>query len=397
MLRCLNINLKTIGGVKMINNRYKSSLSVDGLDEILHNRFREGYFDENNTLNGVNSKELILAAKRLVQVDTGELEKVELVDPKAALLLTHTNNTDNNRIIGDCNRIMRRNEKQQLRRVSVDRGDYEDVNIIKSHIITKYGTLRRNLAIFLNKAMKMHLRVKNGFIKLVETKKEVDTSFISGDGGQISFIKDNTVVKMFTSLVSKVSSLENEIKELKESSVKSVKDVSSKVRSKVNKGPNSKGKSGKAKAKLDKAERILNNLKKRYKHRFTNKQYREPLAKLTKQGDDRTVRSDLETLEGAGLIRKVRSGAHGEETYKFTNNDLYPLYNNDLGKNRFFDDVKEKFFMDDAFTLVDLNDFIFEKYELFDDESQNKRLKWLTSEGLVTRHPVNPDILLIQK
>ena len=31
----------------------------------------------------------------------------------------------------------------------------------------------------------------------------------------------------------------------------------------------------------------------------------------------------------------------------------------------------------------DLNEFIFEKYELFDEESQNKRLKWLTSDGLV--------------
>ena len=191
--------------------------------------------------------------------------------------------------------------------------------------------------------------------------------------------------------------MENEIKEFKGCTVQSVKDVSSKVRSKVNKGSNSKGKSGKAKAKADKAERILNNLKKRYEHRFTIKDYREPLAKLKKQGDDRTARSDLKMLEAAGLIRKVRSGAHGVETYKFTNNDLYPLYNNDSGKTRFFDDVKEKFFMDDEFRVEDLNEFIFEKYELFDDESQNKRLKWLIDDGLVKRHPVNPRILEIQK
>lgn len=139
------------------------------------------------------------------------------------------------------------------------------------------------------------------------------------------------------------------------------------------------------------------NLKRRYEHRFTNKEHKEPLAKLEKQGDKRTVRSDLETLEGAGLIRKVLSGAHGVETYEFTENDLYHLYNNDSGKTRFFDDVKEKFFMDDAFRLEDLNDFIFEKYELFDEESQNKRLKWLTSDGLVTRREVNPQILKVQK
>ena len=191
--------------------------------------------------------------------------------------------------------------------------------------------------------------------------------------------------------------MQNDIKEIKEYTVQSASNVSSKVGSKAKKVRNGNGKSGKAKAKLDKAERILNNLKKRYEHRFTNKEYREPLAKLTGQGDHRTVRSDLKTLEGAGLIRKVRSGAHGVETYEFTDNDLYHLYNNDSGKTRFFDDVKEKFFMDDAFTVDDLNEFIFEKYELFDDESQNKRLKWLIDEGLVKRHPVNPQILEIQK
>ena len=47
--------------------------------------------------------------------------------------------------------------------------------------------------------------------------------------------------------------------------------------------------------------------------------------------------------------------------------------------------------------VKDLNEFIFEKYELFDEESQNKRLKWLTSDGLVTRHEVNPQILKVQK
>ena len=85
-------------------------------------------------------------------------------------------------------------------------------------------------------------------------------------------------------------------------------------------------------------------------------------------------------LEAAGLIRKVRSGVHGLETYKFTDNKVYPKYNNDSGKTRFFDDVKEKFFMDDEFRVKDLNEFIFEKYELFDEEFKIKMfLKWLAN------------------
>ena len=53
--------------------------------------------------------------------------------------------------------------------------------------------------------------------------------------------------------------------------------------------------------------------------------------------------------------------------------------------------------MDDEFRVKDLNKFIFEKYELFDAESQNKRLRWLLDEGCVRRHDVNPRLLLIQK
>ena len=68
-----------------------------------------------------------------------------------------------------------------------------------------------------------------------------------------------------------------------------------------------------------------------------------------------------------------------------------------MAKTRLFDDFKEKFSDQDAFKLVDLNDFIFEKYELFDAESQNKRLNWLLAEGYVKRHDVNPRLLIIQK
>ena len=41
----------------------------------------------------------------------------------------------------------------------------------------------------IEQSMKLFVKVKNGFVKLVETKKEVDTSFISDEGGQISSMR----------------------------------------------------------------------------------------------------------------------------------------------------------------------------------------------------------------
>ena len=376
--------------LKMENKQLIGSLCPSGVDPIIHGVFREVTKAENNTLNGTYSKEAIQALVWAMDELEGKLEQVELVDHEAQLLLTHTINDGKPH-------ILRKNERTDLTEFVINNLPIEFLNKVKHCAIDHFPNERNKLSCLADYGMDLYVKVKKGFIKLVETGTKPVKSFISDEDGQISSIDNNIILEAIDGLNMKVENLKKHIVGIVEDTLQSASNVSSKVRSKVNKGSNSKGKSGKAKAKADKAERILNNLKRRYEHRFTNKQYREPLAKLTKQGDDRTVRSDLKMLEAAGLIRKVRSGAHGEETYKFLNNDLYHLYNNDSGKTRFFDDVKEKFFMDDEFRVVDLNEFIFEKYELFDDESQNKRLDWLIDDGLVKRHPVNPRILEIQK
>ena len=245
-------------------------------------------YQENGTTYGAYTKELLWIIEKQIDVFEGKLEVVEVMDQRASALFAHMKKESKTNFLTNETNFFRKNKRSGSTRVYINKCPIKWLNRVRHFLIDNFNSKYGSSSYLTMQAMKLDIKLKKGFIKLVETKKEVDNSFISDEGGQISSIEDSTVVKMFTSLVSKVSSLENEIKELKESTVQSVKDVSSKVRSKVNKGPNSKGKSGKAKAKLDKAERILNNLKKRYEHRFTNKQYREPLAKLEKQGDPRT-------------------------------------------------------------------------------------------------------------
>ena len=352
------------------------------LKELIHKNY--------GTTHRILGLKVLEGMEKIIKLQRGALEEVELVDQEAGSLLTHIRNPDKTL-------IFRKNQRRDLTRISIHNIPKKLYNTIINYLNEHYGTKYGSLSDLMNQAIELMIKVENGFIELVETDNKSIRSFISDDEGQISSVDGNSILGVFEFLTSRVIELQNDIKDIKESTVQSASNISSKVVGKVKKISDGKGKSGKAKAKLDKAERILNNLKRRYEHRFTNREYGEPLAKLEKQGDDRTVRSDLKTLKAAGLIKKVRSSANGEETYEFTENTEYYKYNSDLGKTRFFDDFKEKFSDQDAFKLDDLNKFIFEKYELFDDESQNKRLRWLLDEGCVRRHDVNPRLLIIQK
>jgi Fe2+ or Zn2+ uptake regulation protein len=248
-----------------------------------------------------------------------------------------------------------------------------------------------------NQAMKLYNNVEMGFVKLVKTSKKLDKSFISDNKGQISSIDSNKLYESIEYLKSSVNDLKMDIKVIKNSTIQSKLNIVSKSVGKVRNVINGTVKSAKREAKLDKSVKILENVMKWNEHDFTVKEYQQSLARIEGQGDPRTARSDLAILESAGRVKKVRSNAHGTETYQFTENDQYHKYNTDLAKTKFLEDFEEAHQNQDAFTVNDLNMFISEKHGLYDAKSQYKRLKWLIDEGLVKRHEVNPKLLLIQK
>ena len=121
------------------------------------------------------------------------------------------------------------------------------------------------------------------------------------------------------------------------------------------------------------------------------------MVKLTGQGDPRTVRSDLDMLVADNRIKKIRSNANGTVTYQFVENNQYHKYNSELACEKFLEGFKEAFKDVNAFTVDELNSFIFKRDGLYDAQSQYKRLNWLIEDGCVKRHEVNPRLLLIQK
>jgi hypothetical protein len=371
---------------------YASAVDTDKIDEFL-----DRCFIKNGTTYGAYTKELPEIVEKQLDVLEGKLEVEEIMDQRASLLFAHIQKESETHFSSDETHFFRKNRRSDSTRVYVNKFPIRTLNRLKHFVIDNYHTIRGNLSLVIEQSIELFIKREDKFIKLVKPKKKPVKSFISDEEGQFNSIDINDKNELLEWMDNRIKQLEQHIEIKIESTVQSVFNISSKVGRKVKKIRNGNRKSVKADAKLDKAERILNNLKKTNEHRFTIKEYSRSLAKLIGQGDPRTPRSDLKMLEADDLINKVRNNANGEETYEFTENTEYYKYNSDLAKTRFFADVKEKFVNDLAFTLDDLNEFIFEKYELFDASSQNKRLKWLLSEGLVRRHDVNPRILQVQK
>jgi hypothetical protein len=374
----------------MLNKEYKGNLSTGNLDPIVHGRFRGGCYEKNGTLNGAYTRELLSVVKKLIQVKNGELKVVELLDPEALLLLTHTENNDNNR-------IMRKNQRNQLNRASIEKIDETDCNMIKSFLINTYGTLYGKISPLLNEAMDLWFKIYRKRVKLVETSKKSFKSFMCDSKGQIDSINTNSFFEALEMLNLKFDNLKQDMKRTVKDTIQSTLNIVSKPLKKGKNIINSTVKSARRDDKLEKALRIIDNVMKFNEHGFTEKEYHNSLVKLTGQGDPRTVRSDLAMLKAVNKVKKLRNSAHGTEKYQFTNNDQYHKYNSDLAKNRFFEDFKKAFHDEDALTVNDLNEFIFKKYELYDGKSQHIYLKWLLADGLVNRHDVNPLLLFIQK
>ena len=374
----------------MLNKESVGSLNTCNLDIEKHGVFRQWFFEEHGTLWGVNTIGMIEATELQIKVEKGDLEVVDLVDSKAHLLLTHTQETVNN-----C--IMRKNQKTQLNRVSFNIPDKKRITMIKKYLIDTYGTIHGKMSLLLNKGMELYIKWKKGFVELREVPKKPDNSLISNDKGQITSLDSNMILEAFECLQSTFSRLESDVTDIKKFTVQSTLNMPFKAGSKIKKAVKGTVKSFKREDKFNKALRILENVMKVEEFGFTDKKFYRDMVKLTGQGDPRTLRSDLDMLEADNRIKKIRSNAQGTATYQFVENNQYHKYNSELACEKFIEGFKEAFKDVNACTVDELNSFIFKRDGLYDAQSQHKRLNWLIEDGCVKRHEVNPRLLLIQK
>ena len=373
----------------MENKCLTMGLYPASLDPNTHKTFRGTCFTKNGTLNGAYTRELTMALEWVIDVFEGKLERVERVDQEARLLLTHTTNDEKPY-------IMRKNERMDLTELAIHNVNISLLKRIKHILIGQYNTKYGSLSYLVNQAMKLYIEVKKDFVKLVETNKKRDKSFIGDEKGQFTLMDNNIPYEFLELINNRLDNLEQKLETKIESTVQSVFNMSSKVGRKVKNIGGGIVKSHKREEKREKAEEVLDNIKKWNEHGCTVKTYASALVVLKGQGDPRTPLSDLEALENTGLIKKIRNSAHGTSAYEFIENNQYYKYNTEFAKTKFLKAFKTHFNNVDEFRLDELNDLIFSEYGLFDAKSQNRYLNWLIADGYVKRHPVNPRLLLIE-
>jgi hypothetical protein len=376
--------------VIMLNRCLGGGLYPSNVDPNIHKTFRRVCFAKNNTLYGIYTGDLSMALDWTMDVFEGKLEIKELVDTDAVSLLTHTTKDDKTY-------IMRKNERRDLKDLSIHNVDKKLSDRVKHFLIDNYGTKYGKLSDLMNYAMELYCKVEKGFVKLVKTNNKPFKSFIDENKGETGSYDMDSLFEFFEEIKTHWGNLDEVIESKVKSFVQSTFNISSKGMGKVRKVVNGTVKSFKHENKREKAERLLNLLMRYKEFGFTNKDYAKLLVILEGQGDPRTTSSDLKVLESRNLIKKMRNSAHGIVNYQFVNNDQYHKYNSDLACERFLEGFKVAFQDVDALNVDDLNEFIIREDGLYDGQSRNKRLNWLIRDGLVKRHKVNPQVLFIQK
>ena len=365
----------------------ESGLHPENIIPELHLELKRVVYNKYGTTNGIFNKIVIKGMEYVVGLHKGDYEKVELVDHRASLSLTHTENTHKTL-------VFRKNQRIDLTRISIHKIPKKLYDTIINFAEEKYGTKYGVISYIVNQAIELMTKVERNFVELVETTNKPNNSFIGDEEGRVALLDSNSLLKAVEYLTSTVYELKNDIKKSKKSTIQSTLNIIPRAVGKVKSVVSGTVKSARRDDKYKKAERILENVMKWNEHGFTIKEYHKSLGKLEKQGDPRTARSDLDMLKADNRINKIRNSAHGTETYEFIENNQYYKYNTDFAKTKFFEAVKTHFHDVDEFRLDELNELIFSKYGLFDAKSQNRYLKWLIVDGYVKRHPVNPRLLL---
>ena len=231
---------------------FPSNVNSDIVEEFLGRCYQD-----NGTTHGAYTKELLWIIEKQIDVFEGKLEVVEVMDQRASALFAHMKKESKTNFLTNKTNFFRKNKRSGSTRVYINNCPTKWLNRVRHFLIDHFNSKYGSSSYLTEQSMKLHIKLKNGLVKLVETKKEVDTSFISDEGGQISSMNSNNINELVEWMDNRIKQLEQRLEMKIESTVQSASNVSSKVGRKVKNVVNGKGKSGKAKAKLDKAERIL--------------------------------------------------------------------------------------------------------------------------------------------
>ena len=249
--------------------------------------------------------------------------------------------------------------KKDFKSISVRKIEPKLHKSFRKILIDKYGTFIGNIGPELSQAMELYVKIETGVLKVVETGKTVSKHFLKSD-----------MVKM----------VEDTVQRIIKPFFPALKRNPLKKQDKWNVHPVSKG---------EKALNVLHSLMKSREDSFTRDEYKKFLLHLYGQADDRTVKSDLETLKTSGKIYiNPKRSLYAVETYVFQNNHLYSKHNGFKANRKLFKLFRKKFRGHMQTTEKELNAFIQKSEGFFDEKSFKNRLDILDLKGLI--HPIFP-------
>lgn len=151
------------------------------------------------------------------------------------------------------------------------------------------------------------------------------------------------------------------------------------------------------KTKKERAYFAMNYLKRNHLEQITHKNYVKACSDLFGQSDYRTIKTNLDILTGNGELTKQKMRNIGKKNqhkqiYKFKENNIYHKFNNANSLNEFIKGFKKRFKDREQITLNEIKLYIEEDYVITDTKFVEERANYLTNEGVLEKHLLNPSI-----
>jgi len=340
--------------------------SVRGVNPSLHKRYRVAYYEDKGRLNGVHSQQLSTDIHFLSEVLQGRIELEGAIDFEDYL----GDPVKHARELERCNDIFsRKNESKNLSRLNLRNMSLEFINNIEEICKEYFGGYHGKRGHIVNMAMNLGLKMRSGVTKASKGTRRYAERVLKGDVTSPLHVE---VKEGFKAVNSEFKALYAKLHELisgnkKKKMVKTDKKESGTLY-----------KSGKAIA-------VMDDIKKYKKDVFSRNDYEISLLKLYKQGDDRTVASDLRALLKLGEITIGRGkGPNGAIMYKFRDNDLYDEFQGAEARRAFNEDFKAKYGEWKQVSKLEFKAFVERNTGLTDLNSIRSRLNALIDIGWLT-------------
>lgn len=340
-------------------------LSIVGIQPRIHKQYRQAYLENKEDLWGLYAEKLPLDLALLDEVLNGRivLEGDTDLGDYGGVPLQHPQETTDTKIPAYVE-----GTRQDLTRLNIRNLPLNVIKNIRTHIVKLHGSYYGHMGRVVTMAMELGLKMSKGTVRIAQESRTYTERLIRTGG-------DNPVLIMYSELKKEFIDFKNYIKSL------GLPKLNPKRTKKVNKSTN----------KLNKAVSILDELKKFKETSFTEQDYKTVLIKVLGQGDNRTVKSDLELLKNAELIRTERkTGLNGIIRYYFVENKLYNEYQGEAANRNFI--VKAREMLKDRMQVTrdELEQFISDITGLSDSDSVLDRLDTLELIGLIEQ--IEPDI-----